>query len=136
RAHPDLVLAAEVECDPVSADLDVALPERRDSVRPRLLRIPLGARPKPAEVDQTKRDRADALAVEMAAVHVLGHRRPDLRQLLAEADELVVLRLLLLRAVVLRVQVLLAARLVVADCLELCPRTRRDPHVAPRRWDL
>src|SRR3712207_7372922 len=39
RAHPHLVLAREVERDPLAAHLDVPLAERRDPVRPRLLRV-------------------------------------------------------------------------------------------------
>ena len=71
------------------------LPQRRDPVGPGLLRVALRAGPKPAEVDQPERDRRDPLAVEVVAVHVLGHRRADRGQPLAEADELVELRLLL-----------------------------------------
>ena len=97
-ADPHLVLAAEVERDPAPANVDMALAQRRDPVRAGLLRVALRARPEPAQVDQTQGDRADACAVEMVAVHVLGHRRADRRQLLAEAHELVELRLLLLRA--------------------------------------
>ena len=82
-----------------------------------------------------KCDRGDALAVELVVVEMLGHRRPQVRQLLCEPDELVVLRLLLRRAIVGVVEVLLPAGLVVAGRLQLRPRARRDPDVLPRGRD-
>ena len=67
----------------------------------------------------------------MLAIHVVGHGGTDRRQPLAEAHELVVLRLLLLRAKRGRVEVLLAPRTVEPDRLQLRSRPGRDPDVAP-----
>src|SRR5581483_5863040 len=135
RPHLDRVLAAEGEADAVAADVDVAPRQRGDPVGARLARIALRPDAEPAEVDQPQRDRRDAFAVELVLVEMLRHHGPQLGQLLREADELVVLRLLLGRAVVGVVEVLLPPGLVDARRLELRAGARRDPDVPPRRRD-
>src|SRR5437016_6283406 len=64
---------------------------------------------------------------------MLCHRLPQGGQALAEADEALVLSLLLRGPKRWVIQVLLAARGVVARCLDLRTRPRRDPDVLPRR---
>src|SRR4051812_1642347 len=135
RAHEHLVLRAEMEPDTVAAHADVAPGQGGDSERLRLLRVALPADPEPRAVDQARGNRADPLAVERVVVHVLRHRRSELRQLLREADELVVLRLLLLRPKRRVVEVLPPAGGIQADRLQLPGRARRDPDVLPRRRD-
>ena len=66
---------------------------------------------------------------------MLGHRLPQLGQPLGEADQLVVLRLLLTGSEVRVVEVLLAPRSVDTGCLKLGARGRRDPDVLPGRGD-
>jgi hypothetical protein len=50
---------------------------------------------KPAEVDQAHGDRSRPFEAERLLLDVLGHRLPQARKVLGEADELVELRLLL-----------------------------------------
>ncbi|HET9469208.1 MAG TPA: hypothetical protein VFO48_12375, partial [Vicinamibacterales bacterium] len=85
----------------------------------------------PRHVDQTDCDGADALAVVGVVRHVLAHRHPQLRQRLREANELVELRLLPLRAEVGVVEVLAAAGLVDARRLQLRAGAGGDPDVLP-----
>jgi hypothetical protein len=59
-------------------DLDVAPQQRRYSVGS-FAGIPLGTDAKPAERDEPKRDRGNALAIELVLVEVLGHRGPQFR---------------------------------------------------------
>src|SRR5260221_430440 len=66
---------------------------------------------------------------------MLRHRRAQLRQLLRELDELVVLGLLLRSAIRGVVEVLLPTGLVVARRLQLRPRARGDPDLFPGRRD-
>ena len=66
---------------------------------------------------------------------VLSDRQPQIRQLLGEADQLLELRRLLLRAEVRVIAVLEPPGAVDAGRLELGPRPRRDPDVLPRRRD-
>ena len=73
-AHQDAVLAAVLERDPAPAHGHVPLAERRDPERPRGSRVALGTDPKPAEIDQAKRQRADPFRRQRLAVHVLAHR--------------------------------------------------------------
>jgi hypothetical protein len=53
---------------------------------------------KPSEVDQPHGNGAHALVPETLLVHVLGHRCAEVRKSLGETNQLVVFRLLLLRA--------------------------------------
>src|SRR5579884_2650268 len=134
-AYLDLVLAAERDRDPISAHVDVTARDRRDPVGVRLADVALVADAKPALVDEAQRNRRHALTVEHVLVHVLGHRLAERGQSLAEADQLVELRLLLRRAEVRVVEVLPPARLVEAGRLQLRARARRDPDVLPCRRD-
>src|SRR5262249_47925398 len=122
------------EPDSPAPNLDVTTEQRRDAVGP-IARKPLRADPEPAERDQPKCDGGNALPIELVLVEMLGHRRAKLRQVLAEPDQPVVLRLLLGDAKIRAVEVLLPPGLVVAGRLELRSRTRRDPDVLPRRRD-
>src|SRR4051794_21928533 len=129
----DLVLAAVLELQPLTADADVRLAQRRDPERARLLRVAVVADAEPALVDQPDGDRGDLLERQAVEFHVVGHREAQGGQLLGEPDQLVVLRLLLPRAVRRVVEVLLAPRGVDTRRLQLRPRARRDPDVRPRR---
>ena len=91
------------------------------------------ADPEPTQVDQPNRDRGRPLEGQRLELDVLRHRRAQLREMLAEADQLVVLGLLLARAEVGVVEVLPPAGLVDAGRLELRSGTRGDPDVAPGR---
>ena len=93
-------------------------------MRPRRLRVAVGADAEPAEVDQAHGHRADPLTVVRLALHVLGHRLAQPGQPLGEEHEPVVLRLLLLSAKVGVVEVLAPARLVDARRLQLRVRPR------------
>ena len=125
-------LARERETDAIAAHGDVTLAQRRDAVRARCARVPVGADAEPAEVDEAQRDRGNARAIELVIVEIVRHRAAQIGQPFAEADEAFVLRFLLRGAEVGVVQVLLPARLVAAGGLELCARSRRDPDVLPR----
>src|SRR5438067_4062642 len=131
RAHDHLVLSGKVEVDPVAPHVDVPFGEGRDPVRVRFLRVALGPDPEPRAVDQARRNRTDALPVERAAVHVLGHRGSELGEALGEANQSVVLRLFLRGAKFRVVEVLAPSRLVDPRRLELRRRARGDPDVLP-----
>ena len=129
------MLAAELECNPPATDLYMALPQCRYAERPRVLRVALGADTEPGAVDETGRDRRHAFAVEGITLHVFGHCRTQIREMLGEADQSVVLRLLLLRPEVRVVDVLPPSRRVDTGRLELGGRSGRDPDVLPCRGD-
>src|SRR5579872_4762050 len=135
RPHLRLALAHELEPDALAAHLNMPLPERGDAERAGRTRMAVAPDAKPAEVDEAKRDRADPVAVELVLVEVVDHRAAQLRQLLAEADEALELRALLLGAEIGVVDVLLPPGGVVAGRLELRARTRGDPDVLPGRRD-
>src|SRR3954471_11788713 len=118
------VLAAKAEGDSATANADVSLLERGDPEGSELLRVALVADAKPAEVDQADRNRRRPLEGQRLELHVLGHCKAELRQLLGEPDQLVELRLLLLGSKVRVVQVLHPARLVDPRGLELCAGPR------------
>jgi hypothetical protein len=73
--------------------------------------------------------------IELLAIEVDGHDRPQLGQLLREADQPVVFLTLLPGAEVPMVEVLLSPSLVEAGRLEFGVWTRRDPNVLPGRRD-
>ena len=74
-------------------------------------------------------------ALSGSSADVLAHRLPQVGQPLGEADEVVELRLLLLRPELRVVQVLAPAGAIDPGRLELRFRARRDPDVAPRGRD-
>src|SRR2546421_1652519 len=119
----------------MAADRHMPPRQRRDPVGARTADVPVRADAKPAQVDQTESDRRDTLAVELLLVEMLRHGRPQLGKLLGEADQLVVLRLLLCRSEIGVVEVLLPPGLVEPGRLELGRRARRDPDLLPRRRD-
>src|SRR5207302_3215412 len=131
--HANASLRGKRELDALPANLNVTPKQCRDAVGP-LAGGSLGADAEPAERDETERDGRNPLAIELLLVEVLGHRGAQTRQALAEADQALVLLLVLRRAVIRVVQVLLPAGLVVTRRLELCVRPRRDPDVRPGRW--
>src|SRR5262249_22316451 len=130
----DAVLRRKREANAAPFDLDVSAEEGRHTERP-VADVALRADPKPAQLDQSQRDRRDAFPIELVLVEMQRHRFAQRRKRIAETDELVVLRLLLLGPVVGAVEVLLSARGVAAGRLELRRRARRDPDVLPRRRD-
>src|SRR5215213_2934957 len=97
RMHPDAVLAAIPERHATAANADVVLVQCRDAERAVLLHVPIRSDSKPAEVDELERERARPLAAQLLARQVRGHRLANSGQPLGEADQLVVLRLFLLR---------------------------------------
>src|ERR1041385_6841326 len=111
--------AEELEPDSPPAHGHVPLPQGRDPVGARPLRMAVRARAEPAQVDQTDGHRADPLTVELVALEIFGHRCPKLRELLAETDQLLELRPLLRRTEVGVVQVLLPPGAVVPGRLQL-----------------
>src|SRR3954469_2292112 len=130
-ADHDVVLAAVAKGDARPTHADMALPQRRDPERARGLGVPLGTDAEPAEVDQPHRDRRDLLLRQAVERHVLGHRLAQRGKALGKTDQLVVLRLLLLRAEISVVEVLLPPRRVDSGRLQLRFRTWRDPDVLP-----
>ena len=116
--------------DAAAADVDVPLQEGRHAERA-ISDVALGADPEPAELDQPQRDRRDALAIELLLVEMERHRFTQRRQSLAEADQLVVFRLLLLGAKIRAVEVLLPPRSVVSVAWSSRRRSRRDADVLP-----
>src|SRR3954452_8215988 len=133
--HDRAVLAAKVEGDLLAAGLDMSLAQSRDPIGARLLRVALRADAKPAGIDQAHCDRGDAQTIERVVLHVLCHREAKVGQSFGEADQLVELRLLLLRTKCRVVQVLPAAGRVDTCRLQLRARTGRDPDVFPRGRD-
>src|SRR5437868_6569157 len=131
RADLSASLARERKPDAVLLHDDVAFEQRRDPVRARRLRVTIVADPEPAEIDETQRDRAYALSVELRPVEVRRRRLAQLGQPLTESDQPVELLVLLLGAVVRVVAVLLSARLVEPRGLQFRARTSRDPDVGP-----
>ena len=105
--------------------------QRRDPEGPRGLGIAVAADAEPAEVDQAHRDGGHLLLRQSLELHVPAHHLAQLGQLLGEADQLVVLRLFLTRAVRRVVEVLLTAGGVDAGGLQLRARPGRDPDVFP-----
>ena len=109
RAHlTDLCLPRKSNAIRCAADGHVLLAQRRDPERLRFLRILLRADSEPGEIDQARsrsrrRARGRAPRVSMSS----RHRLAEIRQPLREPDQLVELRLLLLRAEVRVVEVLL-----------------------------
>src|SRR5579864_904853 len=128
-------LADEFEADAMPAHGHVPLPQRRDSEGAGCARVPIASDAKPAEVDEAQRDGAHPVAVELAVVEMLGQRRPQGRQPLAETNEALEFGPVLFRPEIGVIDVLLAAGLVDAGCLELRARPRCDPDVLPRRRD-
>src|SRR5215217_769785 len=126
------MLPAVSERDPAPAHRDVARPQRGNAEGPVPLRIALGTDPEPAEIDEPHGHRADALVGKMLVLHVFGHRLAELRQVLREPDEPVVLRLLLALPECVAVPVLLAPRGVDAGRLDLRAGAGRDPDIGPR----
>src|ERR1044072_6572678 len=133
QRRPDqrAVLSAIAERDPAAADLHVAPAQRRDPERAKTLRVPLVSHAEPAEVDQPDRDRGRPLEGQRLLLDVLRHRSWEDGQFLAEADELVELRLLLARSKLGVVEGLHPAGAVDTRCLQLGVGSRRDPDVAP-----
>src|SRR5438094_2292259 len=127
-------LRGKRELDAFPANLNVTPKQCRDAVGP-LPGGSLGADAEPAERDETERDGRNPPAIELLLIEAFGHRGAQTRQALAEADQAVVLLLLLRRAVIRVIQVLLPAGLVVTRRLELCVRPRRNPDVRPGRWN-
>src|ERR1700730_529019 len=127
------MLAAEAEVDAVAPHGDMALAQSRDAVRARGAGVLLRTDPKPAAVDQSQSDRRHALVIELLTIEGDAHHRPQLGQLLREADQPVVFLTLLPRAEVPMVEILLSSGLVEAGRLEFGVWTRRDPNVLPGR---
>src|SRR5436305_10595929 len=131
--YSDARLRGKRELDAFPTDADVTPEQRRDAVRS-LAGISLGADAEPTERNEVKRDGRNALTVELVLVEVLGHRSAQPGQAVAEANQAVVLLLLLRCAVIRVVQVLLSPGFVVAGRLDLRVRPWRDPDVGPRGW--
>jgi hypothetical protein len=128
-------LGAVVEDRRASLDPELALLQRREPVRLVLGGVALGADAEEPQVKET--DRAPEHAVtEQAAQRKIGsdaiaHRRERCGELL-HLPELLPIAVLAPRLVV---QVLLAAGVVIAGCLDVATRVGADPDVCPGRRD-
>src|ERR687888_185057 len=122
-ADPGPMLAPKAEGDPAAANVDVALPEGRDSEGPVRPRVTLVADAKPTEIDQSHRHGAGPFRSERLELHVARHRRAKVGQRIGEPDELVELRLFLRPPEVGVVEVLASTRCVDPGGLQL----RRPP---------
>src|SRR5690348_11782922 len=95
RTDSDAPFRGEREPNARPANADVAPEQGRHAVGS-LTRISFGADAEPAERNETKCNGRNAFAIELFPVQVLAHRGAQFRQVLAEADQPVVLLLLLL----------------------------------------
>jgi len=127
------MLAPKVELDPMSTHAHVVFAKGCDAEGPRLLRVALRPDAEPPAVDQTRGDSRDPLAIQKVVVHVLRHRRAQVRQTLGKENQTVEFRLLLLSAKIRVVDVLFSTRRVDAGGLELGRSAARDPDVFPGR---
>src|SRR6266566_629873 len=133
--YPDSLLAPKAKGDPAAANLNVTLAESRNSECLVGLRVTVFPDSKPTEIDQSHGYRTCPFRRHRLELHVLRHRLAKCRQRFRKLNELVELRLLLRRPIIVVVAVLPPAGRVDAGCLQLRGRTRRDPHFLPRRWN-
>jgi hypothetical protein len=109
----------------------VAFAQRGDPERPVRLRVPVGADAKPAEIDQAHRGRAHPFRLQRLEAHVLRHGPSQLWKPLAEEDQLLEFRLLLVGPEFGMVELLLPPGGGDSRRLELAAGARADPDVAP-----
>lgn len=131
--HP--ALGGVVELDAVAAHPHVFAAQRGKPEAAVLLRVLLTARAKVPAVEQPMRDREHAGTVQPAPAQIADHHDAPVRQPLRQAQRPVVLLLGPLLLPPLVVQVLLAARRVGADGLDVAVGIRADPDALPGRRD-
>src|SRR6185437_15283963 len=133
-AMPDRALADVVEDDPVAIDGDVRLPQRGETERPVLLRVPVVADAKEAVRKEPDDSSVDFLAREIVAPKIRQHSSPNRGKIARHLSHAIVLPALTSLHRVGMIAILLAAANVEAPRLNRGPLTRGDVNVGPRGW--